>query len=950
MIRTLAWKQYREQRAAWLLMAGLAVVTVLGGLWGILHLRLHAASWFVLGLPALLIAAAYGVVCAALLVAGDLEAGTLAFLEALGRRRSDLWRTKFWTGIGLTAALASLIAIGLAALGVANIWNPLDVLRPWYRPGSALMDRWLNGVLLPLVFTTVALEAFAWAMLLSALCRNVLTAIALSTLPTLAVWTAVLLTAHSIQSGILAGIGIQLAPAGLALVTSWWLFTRQDAERAATGVAVPAWMAVLWLTVRQGWQTMLALLGAAAVLGIVAAWPGWLVAPLGTLTLGVLCGVAVFGGEQSGGWRRFLGDQRLPAGRIWAIKTGVWLLVAVAAMLVLLVAGAITLRLRLPSPADGSAYYEAMRREAFQPILRFWHAAGWNFWTDHPFGGTLEFLGEPRTFAVWLTYGFSVGLLCTLAVRKTAVALVIALALSFLLAVLWVPSLVGGGVHAWQLFGLPAILLLFSRRAMWAWAGEQLDGRKQAWGVLACGLSVAGWMGGNFWYRVAEIPSAGPPFDLQAYLAGIPAGAENEAGRLLRSAIEEVHESQLAARRKVGPLTDPPFADGPREYVSADHQLIPTGGYRYEDQANLALLHGWPANNRLLNRWLDLVCQGPWLDRVRRAASLRLGVVDGPREIAGRVDWWRGPHAEQQVADMLCARALQLHARREDALALDHLVWALAYSRNLRHDAVGYAGATAESSVLVTLVRWSSDPGPTPVLLRRALEELRRHEQAVPPEDERIRADYALGWLSLTHPDASRWPADWDHPLGQELAVAAMQVPWEAARCRRLFNYLYQKRMHAENLSRHDIELYQATSLLWMFGAHLPPGPDTHAELARRRLTELKLALVLYQAEHDSRPAATLAELVPRYLPAIPIDPVSEVPFGYQVSSGGWVMHREPLVGVGFFQYRQELVQVPKGQGLITRMDRAEVKLPSGGSKTVLSPDEAVERVPRWSR
>ena len=68
------------------------------------------------------------------------------------------------------------------------------------------------------------------------------------------------------------------------------------------------------------------LLGLALPLNALLLWP------VLTFVAGLVCGLWVFQGEKSGGAFRFLGDQRLPTARLWAIKTLCWggLAVAVA--------------------------------------------------------------------------------------------------------------------------------------------------------------------------------------------------------------------------------------------------------------------------------------------------------------------------------------------------------------------------------------------------------------------------------------------------------------------------------------------------------------------------------------------------------------------------------------------------------------------------------------------
>src|SRR5438105_3724187 len=86
----LAWKVYREQRLVWVAMAALAVgiMVVYMTLLGPGQKYQFLGGWFCL------IAYTYGMVAAALLLAGEQEASTSTFLEVLPVQRLAVWRVK----------------------------------------------------------------------------------------------------------------------------------------------------------------------------------------------------------------------------------------------------------------------------------------------------------------------------------------------------------------------------------------------------------------------------------------------------------------------------------------------------------------------------------------------------------------------------------------------------------------------------------------------------------------------------------------------------------------------------------------------------------------------------------------------------------------------------------------------------------------------------------------
>src|SRR5262249_29530714 len=178
------------------------------------------------------------------------------------------------------------------------------------------------------VLPAVALEAYCWGLLGSALCRNVLVAVVAAAVLLVVLW--LLATPPSWQEQplvLLVRGGLALA----ALTISALVFTRPVQERrvAPPAPAAPAPASSpppsgarvrLGLAARQGEGWLLALAAAAFLSALLMAGYGPVFWPVLTLVVGVVCGSTVFLGEQSEGTYRFLGEQRLPPGRVWLWK------------------------------------------------------------------------------------------------------------------------------------------------------------------------------------------------------------------------------------------------------------------------------------------------------------------------------------------------------------------------------------------------------------------------------------------------------------------------------------------------------------------------------------------------------------------------------------------------------------------------------------------------------
>lgn len=830
MIGTLAWKEYKEQRAVWASMAWLAIFLLAVAQMlvksGIL-LDPADQAMVILGLAAIM-AGSYGVVCGAILLAGERDTQTLSFLDALTCLRAPLWKTKMAAGVLLTLAYALPVTATVLVLGVG-----VDVELPsWLLAGAGF-----------LLLALVGLVALAWGMLSSAVMNNVLTAavFGICSLP------LVLLLTTSVV-GFVGGGPIELTAVAAILVGgslwgSWRIFCGPDRARMAhgrvLGASVPpqGWAVLLWLTWRQGKQVIAALASAALVMTIALMkleMPTW---PVLTGLIGITCGIAAFAPEQLAGTERFLGNMRLPPGRIWAAKILFWLAAAGAC-------ATLVLALELSAVVH---YPEA------DPALAVR-------------------LGPGTFLTLWLVVGFSVAQLLAVLIRKTVVAAFLAVPLTGGLLILWLPSLVGGGVSAWQWLGVPCLLLAASRCAVWPWCSGTLVTWRPWLVQSGLVLLVFAWLAGAFWHRAVEVPAVGEPFDVAAYEASLPTVEENRAGRLI----------DRAAKELTGQLS------GGGANRLHDLEKVPPGDWTDGAQG----------------QWLETLCAGAWATHLREAAALPLGMIKDPRETT-REQW--GPTLEglRHASAALRYRAVQLQAKGDDAGALDQLAILLALSRQLRSHTAADAylmGVAVEKRALESLALWQQRLGAQPKLLTRALEELTRHEAQIPPLTDQVKAQY-LAFRFTTQPRAVYQDRDWPAVL--------LQAPWEKCRLTRLGDAIFSGWLcSAETdywrLPPVNIALADEPIGPWLLGAWLPPehGPGAHltadrlgrwideSQLAtslpcwphlRRaapqslrdvRAARLQLAVALYQTEQQ-KPPSSMQDLVPCFLPAILVDPVT---------------------------------------------------------------------------
>lgn len=873
MIRAILWKEWREQRAV--------AATVLGFGAAALYLTAQFAEPMTGGrawegggpreLMALALAYLAGAVSGAILLADEKEVGTLEFLDTLPSRRRTIWVGKAVAGGVLT--VGQCLAIALVAFGVRSI------------------DERLGPRVYGLVLILVGLLAYAWGTFGGALARSTLGAVFQGSVASVAVGFVLLVPfvlafgargfTRPFGAPLFTFYGCWVA-AGLA--GSAVLFTGLDRRRtaarrwpaAAHGPDRKPWLAGLraltWLTARQAvlvtaGALTLAVLAGGAMLAPDAhplfIWPG------ATLALGVLAGVTTVGEEQVRGVARFWAERRLPLGRWWAVKTGAHFALAVAA--------AVVIGVFVVAASPHVPFHSRLTRELWPEFGRF--------------------------LTLGLVYGFVVGHLAGMVFRKTIVAGLVATVVAVTLAGLILPSVIGGGAAAWQVWGPVAILLVVARLLLYPWATERVVARgpllRTVAGVGAAVVVAAAGIG----YRAAEIPAAPDRLAESGFADSLPSFEANDIGHRVKTAATQYRAVALEAR-DLYPGRRPPGGDARRAPLPPDA----------EDPLVRVMRVGWTPDAAQLGPWLDRVFAAEWVRELEQAADGSPGVYEDPRDL----DYFTPPDTFLNLRDMTIAlrvRGMQRQAAGDPAAFARLLKAGLAAVRTARNrgglQSVDVA-LDSEFTLLSGLPEWLDRLDGRPDLVRQVLAVLDRHEAQMPTGAEdvfwaeqiilRNTMDRVGSWLPRVldpRPDRVQSPDD-RTDAEANLVAFAWHVPWEQVRRERLLR----------------LETNRPVDPEWLSAIHRPhqwrQAFDRAADLAEverkaltvRRFARLRAALRLYGLEHPA-PAPDLAALVPTYLPAIPVDPFTGGPLGYRLSvgepvaAGNLLVAWEDFVGLG---------------------------------------------------
>jgi hypothetical protein len=913
-LRAMAWKELREQRLQVLLLTVLGLV-ILSVVFPMLGDR-SSDSLTNAVMASIVFAWAGGMVTGAVTLANERETDAQTFLDMQPRWRMQVWWAKLFVAVMLVVCQS--LALSTAALAMNH--GPL----PFGRfAGSVTMIALLSGLyglgcgMCGSAFARTVLAAIGWA---------IVTLVATSLIAAVAVWFLIALV--ELVAKVPGDNGPSVSVLAWALIIplpltySALIYAKIDRQRrfierlalrprlrlAPSGLGLRS---TLWLSLRQGWPLATGLLLVAVFAGPLfvaeplAAWP------IVTLIVGVLMGVATLGDEQYYAAFRFLADQRLPLGRLWLFKVGSRFLMTF--MLIAAYVGIAAASFAIAREISGHLphFDDRPQQLILQQII-----------THDGFSRSLTHsLNVVLALGLWGFYGFAFGHFAAMLARKSIVALAIALMGSGIGLVFWLPSMVSGGLPAWELLTLPVALLILARCSVWAWATDRLLTRRWLliWGTAAA-AGVA-FIAACLAFRTFEVPSAAAPFDVAAFEATFPSRDKSPVRAKLLPAEERF---ETLYRTHAVELAPP---------LSNQHVDYATWGHLTGDRVALTLIHGWPKDDAAERQMAELLTENDWLTEFAAAAAQPPIPVDLPGdESLTRMTVSRRAAA---LGPWVAFRALYLQSLGRHAEALDLLVADLAVARRLMMNATRSAyqsGLSVENSALHGLHRWCERPGVPPELLERGLKETRRHEDERPPYAGVIKAeylrlrDYQTGAADVLPSEGPKDDDDWKRFLLQ----TAVRMPWERARRERLLNNCFELQVRAAELdypalqerltqtySRPDILFASyaapsdpeqlahcrhladliATDLVFqrMFFVSFDQDSARFMGLCRARGLQLRLALLLFQHRHG-RHAKDLAELVPDLLPAVPVDPFAERPFKYRlINAEQWVFWREDV-------------------------------------------------------
>lgn len=561
-------------------------------------------------LSTLALAVAAGTVIGGTLFAGERENGTYSFLEQLPLRPRGLFRAKVGAGFLLTS-FTSIVLLGVGtALGV---FGSIKDATTWWALGYA-----------------TSLGAFGWGTFGSATTRSTLaacafgllvgTAISMVSFPLIGIVARTILrdfgfryTVSVAEQVVLVAIYILIVlPFILALLTYPYFTARMDRseqptklnrsqkireereERVQTKIALvrttPSLArALVWLTFQQ--VKTIAMIGIviSIVIGlamvptqvpILALWPGV------SLGAALLASVLIWNDEQPSGAYFFWGERRFPAMALLISKLSAGLLLTLIWCGFMILPSFIKAYL---TPGDDGGLLKLFR----SGLMSMDRTTVWIF------------------LLIWPMYGFSLGTLAAVLFRKTIIAISVGALSASPLAALWMPSLILGGLHHWQVWPVPVISLLLTALLIREWSSDRLGSwwalRKIAISIAAVVLVSTLLIG----YRAIEVPNI-PESNLdREYAKTIPALDFDDSGRDFRRASAVFFKAR----------TIPQFVNGFARYGTFS-EIIP-------DVAS-SLAKGYLRPDPIFEQNMNLLLESEWLQVLKESIPKPGGPIENP--------------------------------------------------------------------------------------------------------------------------------------------------------------------------------------------------------------------------------------------------------------------------------------------------------------------------------
>lgn len=928
MIRSIFWKEFREQRLIAAVLPALAFLTlaVLGQFGRDLNLSADDILVFKQTV-AITVAIGCALVTGAMHWAAEKENGTLPLLDLQPKRRREFWNAK--TAYAVAQWAVQTIVVALIAQ-VLNGFVPSDIHRLIL---CGIIAIWSFGVLAWSIYassrTHTPLAAIGWGMI-AAIALPWITLFLLHNFPKLYLVEKWFGAARTPQLGSFAASVSVVFLIALPLILSFRKVTEPDRQRLAeiqSGISSGRFQSF-----RTGWKLanidLKNLVWPIAIclavhMFVLSMEPTmvWLI--IGSL-VGLILGISATELEQNQGAFKLWADQRLPLGSLWGAKVCNRLLVLVMATVAAMLTKALAIYFYWDNTikTGGSTQYTLA-----------------------------AFIGNVTpTFtliAIAPLTGFAIGLLVSLILRKKIIALFVGGLLAIAIVIFWMPMLGSGGLRLWQWAGVPIAFFLAARLMVRPWAAGQLKSGKLLAGLITPMLFTGVYWYGVEQYRLLSIPKAGPLFDIEAYQNEIATTEASQAADRLREIAKDVQRLKYDWAWNQKTLTidiSPINAKYYQERMSQDN-FLPV----YHKILN----NGWKNAPELYRTILKTISEGDWIKILDKIEGAELAAIEFPQ---GHTQEFQIFHEGMNSTGMLLVMdALRMQSEGKPEQAEERMKQAFQISRitgkHTMH-VLQTRAAGIESDTVKAMSRYSESINRKSDLpaLRKLITMLDEQLAKRPTAEEQLKFEY-LAKLKEIHNMHAYWQyADKNYEQWSEKPLLTristniwfniIQSRYESRRRKAIFDSWSSgvfKAAQADYPTLINLDIVKAIQAggvnpvigsrrvqftSWISPTLENPTPEANlkewskiavamsndiqlemlfvtfrrqAELTGRTYLELmKIALALrgYRIEHGNYPKS-LDALAPAWFRQVPVSPLTLKPFDYELADGKAILRAD---------------------------------------------------------
>jgi hypothetical protein len=477
----------------------------------------------------------------------------------------------------------------------------------------------------------------------------------------------------------------------------------------------------------------------------------------------------------------------------------------------------------------------------------------------------------------------------------------------------------------WSTGVIPLALLGASRLGMHDWMRDQIGKRTRRIQLLALAVPTIAVLAGVIVYRWTEIPRVTPQFTLAPRTEEERAAASAKGAEyLLASAKLDLYWEQELPQESE--LDDPNARKD--EFDPAEYEQLSWGPvYRAKYEKNE------PAIRRVLD-----VTPGPYAISAAALATeaWRKQLPPKPANYSDTSNYWTDVGVNQMTsltsALMFSAEKHQQAGDLHEALRRYLCAFQLIVNQKADAGVMNYSRLWYDyPAIMQRLQRWAAEPGQTPDLIRQAIREVAKPIDWINNEEREIQRGYRIG-RSFLNGDAEAFAEFYrwknirpEHSNAKGFDWVYRFLPWERWRALRLLDAntaaemrelenartaLQRNEHYNDGTIRAENEAKWRRSTTysvvgnggWGYsGVYSSASNGLESFTLNQRVTLIILALEGWTHEHGALPD-TLEQLVPEWLDAVPLDPLTGKSFQY-FPQGVDMELRWRMPQVGFYRF-----------------------------------------------